>query len=303
MNNMLIFMDALSTPVFWLDRNKVYQGCNQVFSDLMGLNVPSDIIGLTDKDLPYSSEDLHIRDDIFNSILKNQSQAKILYDCIVAFEDKMIWVQKRFTPLKNHKGKIIGVLGSVVDISEKVNRRKEMDTYIEHKNLVRNFLGDLNTTPILSTKYQELIEKSIRSLQKESQASLAVFLKENARSSKSFFYFTTDKVDAEECFKNRNILLKALGQSGYLDAEAIKGFLEMGKPIETVFYYRIKSNDFVKYDDLILLINPNKDKIEAASTYLALTHHLIRYFHVGKFLAATNQVSQHFKNGTEISKL
>ena len=44
MNNTSIFLDAIPAPVFWLDRNKAYQGCNQVFSDLIGLSSPADII-------------------------------------------------------------------------------------------------------------------------------------------------------------------------------------------------------------------------------------------------------------------
>ncbi len=287
MNNTSIFVEAIPTPIFWVDRNKIYQGCNQIFSDLVGLNSPAEILGLTDRDLPYSSTDLRLRDKVFNAILTDKVQAKILYDCIIGVQDKMIWVQKRFTPLKNHKGKTIGVLGAIVDISEKVNRRKDMETHVERTHALGSFLNELNIKAPLSTDYKELVDKSIVTLQKESQASLAIFIKANARSPQSFFQFTMDTVDVTKFFENRKVLLKTTSQSGYLDLEIIKLFKDFSHPIDSIFFYRIELNDFIKYDDIILLINPNKDKLEAATIYLSIAHHIVHSFHVSRFLTAT----------------
>lgn len=289
MHNMSIFWEAIPTPVFWLDCNKVYRGCNQVFSDLIGLNSPADMVGLTDKDLPYSSAELTLREEVFDAILNGKIQVKILYDCISGIQDKVIWVQKRFTPLKNPKGKIIGVFGAIVDISEKVNRRKDLETHLKRKQVLGNFLNELNTKPVLSTDYKEMIEKSIVTLQDESQAILAIFINANARSFQNFLQFSTETVDTSNLFDHRKSLLKTTGQSGYLDSEEIKLFKEFNQSIESVFFYRIKFNDVIKCDDVILLINPNKDKLETSTTYLSLTHHIIQCFYVSKFLAESNQ--------------
>lgn len=298
---MPVFVEAIPTPVFWIDHNKTYQGCNQVFSDLIGLTSPLDIVGLSDKDLPYSSEDLNMRDDIFDSILNNQASTKILYDCILGISDKIIWIQKRFTPLKNRRGKIIGVLGTVIDISEKVNLRKELDSLVEHKIILESLLKELNTTPILSQNYKELIEKSITNLQKESQASCVVVIKEKATSVKNFLRYTSQDINTEFFFKNRSAFFKMKDQSGYLSEEIIKEFKDMDQPVNSIFYYRIRLNDFVKYDEVILLINPHKDKLNGTSTYFNLTHLIISYFHVSRFMATAKQLSQHIKNTTNSS--
>jgi hypothetical protein len=288
MNNTSIFLDAIPAPVFWLDRNKAYQGCNQVFSDLIGLNSPADIIGLTNQDLPYSSADLSLRDEVFDPILAGTTQVKILYDCIVGVQDKMIWVQKRFTPLKNQKGKIIGVFGAIVDISEKVNRRKDLETHIESKQAVGRFLSELNGKSPLSADYKELIEKSIVTLQAASQASLVILLNTRAESPQSFFQFSTGG-HLTTLFENRKVLLKAKGKSGYLDSEAIKLFKDLDQPVDSIFFYRIELDDVVKHDDVILLINPNKDKLAAAELCFSLAHHIVHYSHVSRFLAATKE--------------
>lgn len=289
MNNTSIFVDAIPTPIFWVDRNKVYQGCNQVFSDLIGLNSPLEIVGLADKDLPYSSADLNLRSEVFDAILTDKIQANILYDCIIDAQDKMIWVQKRFTPLKNHKGKIIGVLGAIVDISEKVNRRQDLEAHVQRKQALRSFLDEINKKPLLSTGYKEVIEKSVIALQTESQANLGFIIKANAPSQQSFFQFTTEPLDLSVFFKHRKVLLKTKGQSGYLDPEVIKLFKDFSHPVNSIFFFRIELNDLIKYDDIILLINPNKDKLETVAIYLSLMHHLIHSFHVNMFLAATKQ--------------
>lgn len=286
MNNTSIFVDAIPTPIFWVDRNKVYQGCNHVFSDLIGLNSPLEIVGLADKDLPYSSTDLSLRDEVFDAILADKIQAKILYDCIIGAQDKMIWVQKRFTPLKNHKGKIIGVLGAIVDISEKVNRRQDLEAHVARKQSLRSFLDELNAMPFLLTGYKDVIEKSVITLQKESQATLAIFIKANALTPQSFFQFSTEMIDGAVFFKNRKALLKTRSQSGYLESDVIKLFRGGDHSIDSIFFYRIELNDFIHYDDIILLINPNKDKLETAAIYLSLLHHLVHSYHVNMFLAA-----------------
>ena len=287
MKNTSTFVDSLPTPVFWLNQHKVYQGCNQAFSDLIGLNSSLDIMGLTDKDLPYSVADLSVRDDVFNAILSAESQARILYDCIVGRQDKMIWVQKRFTPLTNSKGKIIGIFGAIVDISEKVNRRKDLESYIERKHVLGILLEELNSKPLLLEGYQKAIEKLILTLQEESQASLALFINANASSPQNFCQFASNTVDAGVFFKNRKVFLKPSVQSEYLDSGVNKFFKDFDQPIESIFFYRIKLNDFVRYDDVILLINPNKDQLDAATIYLSFTHHIIHSFYVSKFLTDT----------------
>jgi hypothetical protein len=286
-----MFVDAIPTPVFWLDHNKVYQGCNQVFSDLIGLVSPADIVGLTNKDLPYSSSDANLRDEVFDAIFLGKIQAKILYDCVIGVQDRMIWVQKRFTPLKDPKGKIIGVFGAIIDISEKVNRRKDLETYKEHEHVIESFLNELISKSPLSTE-KELIEKSIITLKDESQANQAILINANASSPQKFIQFSTEAVDVTHFFANRKILLKTTGQSGYLDPEAFKLFIDFEHPIESIFFYRMSLNDIIEYDDIILLVNPDKDKLEAGSVYLSLTHNIVHNFHVNRVLNATKQMSK-----------
>ncbi len=204
------FVEAIPSPVFWLDHNKVYRGCNQLFADLMGVEKPSDIVGFLDNNLPFLSADLEDRDRVFNFILSGQAPAKIIYDCIVGAHDETIWAQKRFTPLKNRRGKIIGVLGVVVDISEKVKRRKDIEAYIQRQHILESFLEELNTNFLTGDNYKGLIEKFAGILQAETGARSVVFAKANANSPQDFIRSHTEKsLDGSKLFDNRNIFFKA----------------------------------------------------------------------------------------------
>ncbi|MEL6333454.1 MAG: hypothetical protein AAFQ76_12780, partial [Cyanobacteria bacterium J06626_26] len=50
-------LDYIPEAAFWKDRNSVYLGCNQHFSQAAGLASPEEIIGKTDFDLPWQPEE------------------------------------------------------------------------------------------------------------------------------------------------------------------------------------------------------------------------------------------------------
>jgi uncharacterized protein YaaQ len=281
------FVEAIPSPVFWLDHNKVYRGCNQLFADLMGFEKPSDIVGLKDNNLPFVSTDLEDRDRIFNFILSGEAPAKIIYDCIIGVHDETIWAQKRFTPLKNRREKIIGVLGVVVDISEKVKRRKDMEDHMARQHILGSFLEELNTTFMAGLNYKELIEKFSGILHSESGARSVIFVKANAQSPQGFIRSYTEKsLDVSKLFNNRGILFKAAQKSGYLDQTTLMLFKDVISQVNTIFCYRMESNDILKYDEIILLINPQAEKLETASVFFSLASHIMQSCYMRRFLIA-----------------
>lgn len=291
------FLEAFPAPVFWLDKNKLYQGCNQIFADLVGFKNPSEIIGLSDKDLPFSLETLKKREEIFEEILNSKTSVSILYDCIMGAEHKAIWAQKRFTPLKDDHDKVIGIFGTLVDISEHVYRKEKIEQHLERKYILSHFIEELNNTPILSTECYKLSEKIITILKETSGADLAIWAKADASSLNSFVHFATDSFDSLELFKERTAFLQDKKTYGYLDPISINLLKEIYPDVETILFYRMTSKTFPIYDDIILLINPKQEKIQETSVRFLLTHHAIKYFHIHKFLTETkalkNQKTPH----------
>jgi hypothetical protein len=213
--------------------------------------------------------------------------AKVIYDCIIGEHDHTIWAQKRFTPLKNRKGKIIGVLGVVVDITEKVKRRKEMEAHVERQHILGRFLDELNMTFMNGLNYQELIEKFGGILHSETEAKIVIFIKANARTPQGFVRFCTDNsLDIHKLFESRSLLLKEAKKSGYLNSRSLKSMNDAEDPINSIYCYRMELHDILKYDEMIVLINPQKEKLETAAPFFALASHIIQSYYMRKFLMA-----------------
>jgi hypothetical protein len=277
------FIEAFPHPVFWIDRHKIYRGCNKVFADLMGLKQSSDIIGLKDTNLPFLPEILKKREEIFDEILNNKIPAGILYDCMISVQNETIWAQKRFTPLKNEHGKTIGVFGAIIDISEQVNRRKNLTDLLERKHIFEDFMHAFNNTPILSMEWGKLTEKAIIALKDIARAKLAIWAKIDATSSKESWHFATDQFDVLELFEKRDVISLKTRQ-GYLDAIEVNALKDIYEGIESIFFYRLGSSDVPQYNDIILLINPDEQRLEEAGNVIGFLNHVLHYSYIHKLL-------------------
>ncbi|MFK7818473.1 MAG: PAS domain-containing protein [Planctomycetaceae bacterium] len=50
-------VDTIPQSVFWKDTESRYLGCNKLFAKQAGLDSPSQILGLTDFDLPWDESE------------------------------------------------------------------------------------------------------------------------------------------------------------------------------------------------------------------------------------------------------
>lgn len=113
-------LDTFPIAVFWKDLNCVYRGCNSNFLRHAGLASNSDIIDKTDYDLPWADTeaDAYRADDRLVmttgipklSIVETQHQAN----------GNCVWLETNKLPLYNLTGKIVGVLGTYQDITERM---------------------------------------------------------------------------------------------------------------------------------------------------------------------------------------
>ncbi|MGD9107785.1 MAG: ATP-binding protein [Gammaproteobacteria bacterium] len=133
--------------VFWKDENSVLRGCNNNFAKQVGLDKPEDIVGKTDFELPWTKEqtEAFIQDD--RAVIKT-GKAKINIEepqrqangC-----DAFLLTSK--VPTYDMEGKIDGILGIYVDITEiketekKLKKAKEQ---AEEANKIKNqFIADM----------------------------------------------------------------------------------------------------------------------------------------------------------------
>jgi PAS domain S-box-containing protein len=120
-------MDNLPNAVFWKDEQLHFKWCNQKFAEQFGFKTPQEIIGKTDYDFPWSPQlrDKYIGDDkqiLVTGISKlNYEEQQRQRDGSI----RILLVSK--IPIFKGK-KIIGILGTYTDITNRKKTEEELKT-------------------------------------------------------------------------------------------------------------------------------------------------------------------------------
>jgi PAS domain S-box-containing protein len=113
-----LVMDSIPQRIFWKDSELYYLGCNQNAARDAGLASPEMIVGKTDYDLSWKAKAEHYRADdlqvMKSGIPKISFEEKITYP-----DGSELWVQTNKVPLHDQEGKIVGLLGTYDDITER----------------------------------------------------------------------------------------------------------------------------------------------------------------------------------------
>lgn len=124
-----IVLDNIPVRVFWKDRNSVFIGCNQLLARDAGLKSNQDIIGKTDAELIWKEQaELYRADD-----------AKVIESGIskLNYEEPQTgpggehrWLRTNKVPMRNFEGRIIGVLGTYEDITDRKTIEQERESLL-----------------------------------------------------------------------------------------------------------------------------------------------------------------------------
>ncbi len=104
--------------VFWKDKERRFIGANQAFLDYYGFESLDAILGKTDEDMGWHSDPEPFKQDELR-VLSGESTYKVQGKCEVNGVDRDIVASK--VPIYED-GKIVGLVGSFLDITDVVNR-------------------------------------------------------------------------------------------------------------------------------------------------------------------------------------
>ncbi len=122
-------LDNIPQRVFWKDRNSVYVGCNKPFVLDCGYDDPSELVGKTSYGTASAAiADLYSADD--REVMES-GRPKINYEEPQIRQDgSRAWLMTSKSPMYDRDDRVIGVLGTYADISE----RKLMEEEIRQTN-------------------------------------------------------------------------------------------------------------------------------------------------------------------------
>jgi two-component system, sensor histidine kinase and response regulator len=109
-------LTAVPQAIFWKDLQGVYLGCNEKFARLKGAASPADLIGQSDAPGPEAQqgETFHSRD---RQVMTTGRAAIRIIRHQPSPAEPVLWLQAHTVPMRNARGEVCGVLGSLEDIT------------------------------------------------------------------------------------------------------------------------------------------------------------------------------------------
>jgi PAS domain S-box-containing protein len=110
--------NAIPVRVFWKNKNLVYLGCNAVFARDAGFADPKDIIGKDDYQMGWRDQaELYRSDD--RQVIESGCSKFLIEEPQTTPEGNTITLLTSKIPLRSSNGKISGILGTYMDITER----------------------------------------------------------------------------------------------------------------------------------------------------------------------------------------
>jgi PAS domain S-box-containing protein len=113
-----LVIDNVPQLIFWKDTQSKYLGCNQAVVDVNQLATPEEIVGKTDFDLAWQEWAVKYRNDDRRVMTTGHPKLSFVQK-IRRADGEVRWVEGNKIPLRDAMGKVIGILGTLQDITEK----------------------------------------------------------------------------------------------------------------------------------------------------------------------------------------
>jgi PAS domain S-box-containing protein len=112
-------LDAIPLSVFWKDRQSILLGCNQLFAITSGKNSPLEAIGKSDFDLACTEDEAlaYLADD--RQVMETGLGKLNIEEHITLTSGEQQWIQTNKVPLRDASGNVVGVVGTLQDISDR----------------------------------------------------------------------------------------------------------------------------------------------------------------------------------------
>jgi two-component system, OmpR family, aerobic respiration control sensor histidine kinase ArcB len=128
-NTLESIISRLPGHVYWLDKNNIFLGCNDLQAKDAGLKSPKDIIGKTNHDLPWKNRADSLN-ELNNKVMLSEKEYAAEEISTLADGREEIYYSIK-TPLYDENNQVNGILGISLNITEK----KQLENDLKLKNI------------------------------------------------------------------------------------------------------------------------------------------------------------------------
>ncbi len=147
-NQMLqLVLDTIPSAVFWKDRDLVYLGCNRVVLEDAGVTAMDAIVRKTDLDLVWREKAPGYQAD--DRMVMETNMPKLGYEePFIKADHSLYWLRTSKVPMRDTEGKVIGVLGTYEDITERkkieLALQESEERFQQVANCVHEWIWEVN---------------------------------------------------------------------------------------------------------------------------------------------------------------
>ncbi|MET3133075.1 diguanylate cyclase (GGDEF)-like protein/PAS domain S-box-containing protein [Oxalobacteraceae bacterium GrIS 1.11] len=123
-----LVIDHIPHQIFWKDLDGRYRGCNDVFARAAGLDSSAAVLGKDDDAFPWAANAARIRADDQAIVTSGRAQLD-RQDHLLFADGSVHWFLINKLPLHDQRGNIIGVLGTIEDVS--LRRQAELTLQLQ----------------------------------------------------------------------------------------------------------------------------------------------------------------------------
>jgi PAS domain S-box-containing protein len=135
-----LILDNIPQRIFWKDINSKYLGCNKNFAKDAGFSSPLDIIGSTDYDMPWKSTETDYYRSIDSKVMSSDKPIYHIIEPQTHLDGQISWLETNKIPLHDELGKVVGILGTYEDITE---RKKAEEALKESEERFRSLIDNM----------------------------------------------------------------------------------------------------------------------------------------------------------------
>ena len=118
---MRLVIDGIPQYIVWKDIHGTFLGCNQNFTQIVGLDSPEQIIGKKEKDMPVKMDGVRFFCTDVQHIMDKDVPEYHSIEVVRLPDGREIWADINRIPLHDIQGQVIGILTTSEDITERRN--------------------------------------------------------------------------------------------------------------------------------------------------------------------------------------
>lgn len=129
-------IEHIPQAVFWKDQHSVYQGCNPRWAAIAGVEHPDQIVGLSDRDMPWTVEQ---REDYIacdRRVMETDTPLLQRHQLQRQADGQQVHREVSKLPLHDPAGQVIGILGLLEDVTD----RQMMAAHLNHSETTNRAL-------------------------------------------------------------------------------------------------------------------------------------------------------------------